>query len=94
MTTVVVDTDTTVVFAGIPAPVTVCPAPIKGLVAAKVMVVLRLTVVAESVNTPTRVMVEPVADPARTGVSTLLSMRDRFWPGWAKIRLSPAPPTS
>ena len=52
-TRVVVEIDTTVVLAGMPVPVTVWPAPIKVLDAAKVTVALKFVVVPEAVNTPT-----------------------------------------
>jgi hypothetical protein len=72
--TVVPTTETTVVFAGIPAPVIVCPAPIRVLDTAKVRVGLRFVVVTESVKTPIWDMLVPVMFPIRTGVSLSESM--------------------
>jgi hypothetical protein len=72
--TLVPDTDTTVVLTGMPAPVTVWPAPIRGFAAASVITLFRLTVVAVSVKTPTCCMLKAVMSPISTGVLTSLSI--------------------
>ena len=86
--------DITVVLAGMPAPVTVCPAPISKFVAAKVTLGLKFVVDPVSVKTPILLNEDPVRLPNNTGVLAVLSIAAKFCPGWAKIILTPAPPTS
>ena len=78
---VVVEIDTTVVLAGMPVPVIVWPAPIKGFDAASVMVSLSAVVVPVSVKIPTSDMFKPVMSPINTGVLVSLSIEARFCPG-------------
>jgi len=79
-TTLVEETDTTVVFAGTPVPVTVWPAPMRTSAAASVIVVV-LFEVADSENTPIWLIVVPVMSPISTGVLLSSSMAAMFWPG-------------
>ena len=72
------DTDTTVVEAGIPEPVMVCPAPMSVLIAPSTTVELPLVVVTESVNTPIFDIVVPEISPIKTGVSAISSIELRF----------------
>ena len=81
--TVVVLPDTvaavTVVLAGIPVPVTTWPTPIKKFADAIVIVVPDKLPTA--VKTPTFDNVPPGNEPVNTGVSAVLSIFSKFWPG-------------
>ena len=86
--------ESTVVFAGIPAPVTDTPAPIAAIVVAKVTVGEPFVVVPEAVKTPTGVNVVPVKGPNKGRVFTDEEMSAKFWPGWPIKLLLPLPKAS
>jgi hypothetical protein len=83
--TVVVPLDTvaavTVVLAGIPVPVTIWPTPIKKF--ADAMVIVVPDKLPTAVKTPTFDNELPAKVPVKTGVSTVLSILVKFWPGCA-----------
>jgi len=76
-------TETTVVFAGMPEPVTDCPAPISVFTAAKVTLALPFVVDPVSVKTPTCCIVKALMSPISTGVLLSLLIEARFSPGCA-----------
>jgi hypothetical protein len=74
------EAETTLVFAGIPVPVTVRPAPIATIVVANVTLVV-LFKVAAAVKTPTALTVVPVNEPKNGRVFTEEEISLRFCPG-------------
>jgi hypothetical protein len=84
--------ETTVVKAGILDPVIDCPTPIRAVEATVIVVVA--FVVADSVKTPTGATLDPVVEPNKTRVLTVLSIVPKFCPGWAIMFSAPVPSAS
>jgi hypothetical protein len=70
--------ETTDVFAGMPVPVTVCPAAIKLFAWDNVTLVVLFKYALASLKTPICENVVPLASPLKTGVLVVWSMLTRF----------------
>ena len=78
-------------FAGMPVPVTVCPAPISKFAVAKVNVGKPFVVEPVAVNVPILDNDVPAISPPKTGVLDSLAISLRLRPGWAKSVWTPVP---